>query len=574
MKSLVLTLATIPFLLNAQATDQDVIKRVHAHFLIHDYTSAEKEAREGLHNYPYSQDLWRAYIKSLGQLGEDQEMLDAWNGYVEHYPEEKKNHELTETLAWSILKKAAKSPSPIIRIYAMVGSHFSQDARGVELLISQLRENNALIRAIAVQLSAQEQDDKLRDEIKRMFSTETSFAVRLEVIQAIGSMRIKALQPELVALLSKESTSAEEKAVAIQSLVILLDTANREEVARLAQCDRAGLRDLACQVVHFFRLERDLDLIIPLVNDHRPEVRESAMKAIATLQVKEYRGQPITEIVEKRLNDLDPHVALMTAKVITLQDPLRGQEAFKKLLKHKNKDIRYQAAAAIASCGNYGLPLMHEAFNEASDPYIKMNLAIGMLGLRINTDAACQALYEGLATSEKWMWDEESAFKALVPSKAKHDELIPNYPEALNQMTRLEILNYLAVMKYPKAQEAIKTFLQERQWGVSGMASVVLLTEGDESAIDLVKHIMNDSDPKIRLQAALILSLWGQGEDAITALQEAYPSAERDMKEKILEGLGRVGSEQAKLFLVDRLNEQHQSLRIIAASSLLMSLYH
>jgi len=574
MKSFFLTLAAIPFLLNANSPDQDVIKRVHAHFLIHDYTSAEKEAREGLHVYPYSQELWRAYIKSLGQLGEDQEMLDAWKGYVEQYPEEKKNHELTETLAWGILSKAAKSPSPMIRIYAMVGSHFSQDARGVELLITQLRENNALIRAVAVQLSAEEQDDKLRDEIKRMFSSETSFAVRLEVIQAIGSMRIKSLQPDLVALLSKDSTSAEEKAAAIQSLVILLDTANREEVARLAQCDRAGLRDLACQVVHFFRLERDLDLIIPLVNDHRAEVRESAIKAIAALRVNEYRGQPITEIVEKRLNDLDPHVALMTAKVITLHDQMRGQETFKKLLKHKNKEIRYQAAAALASCGKYGLPLMHEAFYEASDLYIKMNLAIGMLGLRINTDAACQSLYEGLTTSEKWMWDEESAFKALVPNKAKHDELIPNYPEALNQMTRLEILNYLAVMKYPKAQDAIKTFLKERQWGISGMASVVLLTEGDELAIDLVKNIMNDSDPKIRLQAALILSLWGQGEDAITALQDAYPSADREMKEKIIEGLGRVGSEQAKLFLVDRLSEQHQSLRIIAASSLLMSLYH
>lgn len=573
MKRLFALLALTPTLLAAQS-EQDVIKRVHAHTLIHDYTSAEKEAREGVHANPYSQEMWRTYIKSLAHLGEDQQMLDAWKSYTEQYPEEKNNHELTETLTWGILNKGAKSPSPLIRIYAMVGSHFSHDAKGVELLISQLRDNNALIRAVAVQLSAEEQDDKLRDEIKRLFSTETSFAVRLEVIQAIGTMKIKSLQSELVALVSNDSTSAEEKAAAIQSLVNLLDTANREEVARLAQCDRAGLRDLACQVVNYFRLERDLDLIIPLVNDNHPEVRKGAMKAIANMRVKEFRGQSIVDIVERRLNDLDPNTALMAAKVITLNDQVRGQAAFKKFLNHKTKDIRYQAAAALASCGNYGLPLMVDAFRDSSDPYIKMNLAIGLLGLRQHTNEACEALHQGLTTlHEKWMLDEEAAFKALVPSKIKHNELMPNYPEAVNQKTRLEILNYLAVMKYPKAQDAIKAFLQERQWGISGMASVVLLTEGDESAIDLVRGLLNDSDPKIRLQAALILSIWGRGEDAITALQEAYPTADREMKEKILESLGRVNTDQSKHFVIDRLHEQSQSLRIIAAASLLMSLY-
>jgi HEAT repeat protein len=555
-------------------SEEDIIKRVHAHDLIHDYRSAELEAREGLNTYAHSQELWKAYIRSLAKLGEDQLMLDAWKSYIAQYPEEKKNLELTETVAWGILHNGSKSPSPLIRIYSMVGSHFSHDPKGVDLLISQMRDNNALIRAVAVQLASEEQDEKLRDEVKRLFRTETSFAVRLEVIQAAGTMKIRSLQPDLVALVTNESTSAEEKAAAIQSLVNLLETANREEVARLAQCDRAGLRDLACQVVNFFRLERDLDLIVPLINDHRPEVREGALKAIATLRVNEYRGQPITALVERRLNDLDPHVALMAAKVITLHDQSKGHEAFRKLLKHKTKEIRYQASAALASCGRYGLPLMYEAFNESSDPYVRMNLAIGLLGLRQNTYDACEALYQGLTTlHEKWMLDEDATFHALVPSKIKHDELIPNYPEAVNQKTRLEVLNYLAVMKYPKAQDALKAFLQERQWGISGMASVVLLTEGDDSAIDLVSRLLNDSDPKIRLQAALILSIWGRGENAISALVEAYPSADREMKEKILEGLGRLNADQAKLFLVDRLHEQHQSLRIIAASALLMSLY-
>jgi HEAT repeat protein len=172
------------------------------------------------------------------------------------------------------------------------------------------------------------------------------------------------------------------------------------------------------------------------------------------------------------------------------------------------------------------------------------------------------------------MWDEEGLFKVLAPSTVKHDEIIPNYPESVNQLARLEILNVLAVMKYPHAQSAIRTFLKEKAWGITGMASVVLLTEGDEAAIELVRELLNDPDQKIRVQAALVLSLWGEGEEAISILKEAYPTADRDMKERILESFGRIGAKSSLPFLTEKLQEPYQSLRIIAAAALLQCLYH
>lgn len=172
------------------------------------------------------------------------------------------------------------------------------------------------------------------------------------------------------------------------------------------------------------------------------------------------------------------------------------------------------------------------------------------------------------------MWEEVGNFKTLQPSDIKHDEAIPNYPEAVNQLVRLNILEMLAVVRYPLAQNAIKAFLKESNWGITGMASALLLIEGDEDAVDLVKGLLSDQDQKVRTQAALILALWGKGGDAVSLLQERYPSADKELKAQILEGIGRVGSAESMTFLADRLQEPYQTLRIISAAALLECLYH
>jgi hypothetical protein len=107
---------------------------------------------------------------------------------------------------------------------------------------------------------------------------------------------------------------------------------------------------------------------------------------------------------------------------------------------------------------------------------------------------------------------------------------------------------------------------------VAGEASTLLLTEGDDTAAALVETLLQQEDPKVRIQAALVLALWGHGENAIQTLQDAYEKAPRDLKERILEGLGRIGAKKSIPFLIERLHEQSPSLRIIAAAALLQTL--
>jgi HEAT repeat protein len=129
-------------------------------------------------------------------------------------------------------------------------------------------------------------------------------------------------------------------------------------------------------------------------------------------------------------------------------------------------------------------------------------------------------------------------------------------------------------MRYSKAEELVKSYLQNQSWGTSGAAAATLLQEGDEEALVLVKKLLNDPDEKIRVQAALILALLGTDPSGVKVLQDAYPTLDREMKTQVLEALGHIGDLQSIPFLINVLQEPFQVLRVVAASALIQCLYH
>ena len=544
-------------------------QRVCSQLLIGKCKSACIEGKEALKNNPQCQVLWEAYIQALAKSGDEQEMLKAWKQYVALFPEQKNNRQILENMAWGVIEKGTASNSPLTRLYALLGAFFGQDSRGVEILYRGMHDDSVIIRGIAVKLSSEMRDAKLKDKVLQLLRSEKNWKVRLEAILSSGKMEIAEAEGDLIEILSNDQSSIEAKAAAFQALVYLLETPEREEVIRFAQSDRASLRVLACKVIEHAELTNEIDLLLPLTQDHNPQVREQAVHAMGVLRSDK------TEWVLPLLDDTNPQVAITAAWVMTLQDSSLGQKAFRPWFQNTKKEIRLLAASALSATGKHGYPLVTEIFESATDPYVKMNLALGMIGQRVETEKATQALYQGFASQkENWAWEENSSFRTLVPSNVKHSELIPNYPEAVNLATRLEILNILAMMNQPGLKDEIKNFLTRKTWGITGAASALLLTEGDDSAIEIVQNLLEEKDPKVKVQAALILSLWGGGEKAISTLLEAYSTGDRELKETILESLGNIGSTTTIPFLIDRLGESSGSLRIIAASSLLKTLYH
>jgi HEAT repeat protein len=555
--------------------DEIFCKRVHAHIVIGDYNTACSEAFVGLQTYPDSKILFEAYLKALAKAGDEKALMVNWHLFMKKFPDEACNREMLECFAWAVIENGMRSSSPSIRAISLLGAFFSQDAKGVALLKRGFSDSNSFLRAATLKLSSNMLDASLQDEVLRLFKTENVWAVRLEAIKAIGELSLEVSRDDLTAIIAQQNSSAEEKAAAIEALVAMSDEMERSQIERLVQSDRAGLRLLACESIAYFEQINDVDLLLPLLCDHHPEVRAKALEVIGYLRINSIGSQSVADLAAKCVRDSDPYVGIMAAWVTTLINPKQGFITFEPFLYHACREVRHTAAAALAATGKYGMPLAVKIFNSSQDPYVRMNLAIGLIGQRQHTLEACRCLYEALHQhKERWMWEEDGFFRVLTPSTIKHDEAIPNYPEAVNQLVRLNILEILAIVHYPEAQQAVKCFLQERNWGLSGMASALLLTEGDEDAVDLVKALLSDKDQKVRTQAALILALWGKGEEAIQGLQEAYPSADKELKAQILEGVGRVGSVSSLSFLADKLQEPYQTLRIIAASAILECLYH
>jgi len=552
-------------------TEQDCQQRIHAHLLIHDLATACQEAREAAGLYPHSALVRRAQIEAFAKAGEEAAMWNAWVSYSQDFPPtDEQTREIAECMAWGVINKAAGSSSPIIRTLALLAALFSQDAKGIGIIQHSMQDTNTFVRGAAVQLAANLRDAQIHDEVLRVLRNESNWKVHLEAIKSAGKMRLKEAQPDLVAMAADPKSSAEEVAIAVQSLVVILDDVSLEKLTPLVNSNRAGLRVLACELVAHRVEPEAIPLLVPLLHDTHPQVRAAAVYALGVLRAPEAR-QPAKGL----LNDLDPSTAMMAAWVTLYHYPEEGQEAFRQLLNHPQVDIQRRAAGVLAATGKKGVPVMREQFYLHNDPYVKVNLAFGLIAQRVDVEAAANALQQAHATlPERWMWDEATPFRALMPSKVKHDELIPNYPEAVNQQVRLEVLNVLAILKHPKAQDEVKRFLQERSWGVTGLASALLLTEGDDAAVDIVTALLADPNKKVRMQAALILSLWGGGEEALSVLEGSYSTADREMKEKILESVGRVGNKQSIPFLIDKLQEPPQTLRIIAAAALLQTLYH
>jgi HEAT repeat protein len=559
--------------LSLYAADDEatLLKRIQAHTVIKDDQSAYQEALDAVTRFPDSELLQKAYIRSVAKLGQEKEMLQAWKTYLHDFSDKPLDRDLVEEMAWGVLKKASQSSSLMMRQMALLAAFFSQEVHGVTILFQGMQNSNYAIRAVAVKLAGHMRDNKLIVEIRRLLAEEKVWLVRKEVIEAVGRMKIFEARPQLEAIIGSDSSLAEEKALAISSLLNLLDKVERNELLRLSSSNRAGLRLLASKAIAHFDSERDLDLLYLMTEDPQVDVRAAAFQAIGLLRPK----NSLVPLKLARRGVTDPHykASLSAAWLLTLYQPEEGQSIFQKYLTHEKKDTRLYAAAALAATGRYGADLSLRHFNTHPDPFVRLNLALGLAGQQMALPQVSRVL-ETVLASEKERWGEKEwgHFQAISGETLVADT--DSNPEMSNQLIRLKILNTLAILKSPQAQEAIYHFLLERSWGISASAAALLLSEGDDSALELVQKLLQDKEPKVKIQAALVLSLWSRDESAIQVLQQGYVKSDNELKAKILEGIGRIGSMTSIPFLMDALDEPSQTLRLIAAMAIIQCLNH
>lgn len=553
------------------AATEDSLSRIKAHLTIGDPVSAAKEALRNLAELPPTFSNYEAAIQSLSAVGDEEEVMRVWDEMRRHFPEESLKKEILEEICWGILQKGKKAVGLASQLIDIIAAALTQDVKAIHFLKEGMSHSNAHIRTISVELASLYGDEPLKMELARLFKEEKNSEVRLTAIKAIGSLKMEEFRPAFLALLSDPKCGASEKKAIIIALVNMQESLGKEELEKLALSPRAGLRLLACEAILHNEQREHFNYLKKLCRDSHPDVQVAALRAIGILRLG--REMLKEEIKLYALESLDPLVGLTASWIWLLEEPEEGGRALNVFLTHEDETIRAMAASAVASSGSYGIELAKEGIATTSDPFVKANLALALLGQRVECVQACQILDDFLRNhSEKWMWVEEGHFKSLQKSQLKHDPAIANFPEVMDQKVRLEILNLMAILEYPGALDALKLFLKKGMWKLTGLAAEVLLEEGDQAAIDLVKELLRDPDDQIRVEAALVLASWAKDGSSLPTLLAVYPKANREMQVKILESLGRIKNKGAISFLLNRLRDPSQMIRLVAASVLLQTL--
>jgi HEAT repeat protein len=485
---------------------------------------------------------------------------------------------MLEILAWGVLKKGEASLQLNVRLHALIGGAMTRDAQAIPLIVSQLRSSNALLRSVAVRIASSYGDAPLKEEIARLLAEEKVWYVRLAVIEAAGKMRLYSLKSQLKEIIADSKVLIEERSTALLALVGMYDAIGVEELQGLIASDRAGLRQLASELICHLELKNQIPILLPLLQDSSPDVRISVLNTLVLLNVKQVGALPVQALILPQLHNPSPAVAITAAYALLVHGEEVGEEALSSWIESEEGQWRRLSSAALSISGKRGLRLSLKQFFKTQDPYVKVNLAKGLIGQRVQVKMAGEAIHAALSQEKEtlWMWQqgENSLFRSLSPSHVRHIEGIPQYPAVVDQMVRLDLLSVLSIAGYSQAQRAVREFLQAKSWGVTGTAAATLLQEGDEEGLEAVRALLTDSDEMIRCQAALILATLGSDPSAVPVLQELYPRADRERKVHILEALAHVGDPRSVPFLVELLEEPFQILRVVAASALIQCLYH
>jgi HEAT repeat protein len=566
---------SLPLLAFTQLTEAEWVRRVQSHLLIDDTASALSEANALAKEFPDSRLSGSTLIIALSASGHEDKALGAWHQLSAKYPDLSTDRHVLEELSWGVLKKGLASTQYGVRLASLIGSFLTNDVRALPILLKMMRDSNAVVRSVAVQMASQYRDAPLKDEIARMMQEEKVWMVRLEVIKTCGAFRMKEMAPQLKSLIQSDKTTYEERLRAIEALCGIYDQISFPEWLVFARSNRAGLRHLACNVAAHFELKEAKEDILRLIHDSHPDVRIAALNAFGLYYRKITPLDEIKDRLKSVLEDPTPEVAI-TAAWASLISGLEAEEVFAKWLNDSISEHRRLAAAALSATGEKGTALSAQYLKESTDMYVKANLAMGLLGQKKELASCCDILYEFLQSEKRmWMWDTRPnpLFQVLAPSQVRHVDHIPNYPEAIDQMTRLNLLSLLTLAEDPRAIVAIKSFLKKKTWGITGVAAATLLQEGDETSLEVVRQLLNDPDPDVRLQACFVMAMLGREESVIRDLQGAYVTADHERKLHILEAMGRVGNVESFHFLISAFNEPFPILRIAAAAALIQSIH-
>ena len=559
---------------------KELKEKVHCQLVIHNYTDANKTACEAVRKFPESQEVRELYIQSLSKLGDEKRLLLSWQQFSRDFSEDKYKESVLESITWGIIQQANQSQNINSKLNGIIATSHLQDINSVQIIKKTLKESNAYLREVALDLTMKFGDEALREEVLRLIEKEKNPSVRKKAIEVAAALRLKSAKPILEKRLEDERVSREEKDDIILALLNYYDEVSPQELEKLSLSKNSGFRKIACRLFTYFDFSDQLDLLHTLMKDQNNEVKLSALSSLGTLRLNSEKIDLFRDSLKEAQDDTTSYVSLLASWVLLPYEKKLSEKKLKAFLNDKDPHVRLQAAGLIGYSLPHTLDIAKEFCQTHPDEYVRANLSFFMAMHRVDIQKSCDEIYKLFSSREKYHFKEvyPNQFFVLSPASLVFDHKTPqgfhNVSAMYHEVAQLELLNVLAILKDHRAKDAISYFLDRHHFNAFDVHQQALLNLDANEAFEIMRGFLNHSDKHKRLEAALLLSLSKKDPQGLEVLKEIYPLVDKDHKQLILGVLGQSGLKSNIPFLMDKVYEPSQQIRTQAASSIIQCLRH
>lgn len=579
--SIALFLLSTPFLSCAEEYDsvreKGFREKISYHLLIRNDAEAINQANEAVQLFPYSINLRKLYLESLSSLGAEKKLLRAWQQFSRDFPGEKYEDGVLELIAKGVLHNAELSEMYVSKHYRYAVADAFTDASSVESLKEGLQDSNFVVREMALTAALSHGDDTLCDDIVELVKTEKVASVKRKAIEVLLRIKGSEARPLVEEVLMDPNLSYMDRISFLLTILDGKDKITRDELVKLTTSKQTVERLIACYVYSYFSHKEDLDLLKPLLQDPIQDVRIQAITSLGQLHISAIDGESIQGLLSKNVSEGTTEAALLSSWACLVSKVPLKEAPLRDFLYHSNQKIRLQAASLIGYSLPYTQDMAEEFFETHTDPFVRLNLSLSLLAHRKRVPEASDQVFAFLESHESAQFKTSFPYpmETIWPSSLIEDQerMMGEVPGVMqSEIVHFCLLNLMAILEDPRAIDAISNFLDTHHSNVA-LASLAQFIRAESSHIlDLICSFFDHPDMNKRVQAAALVALLKKEEKALSVLYEAYPKGDRQLKEMIIMIVGQMGSKDSIPFLMDAIYEPSQSLRVVAASSLMKCL--
>jgi len=485
----------------------------------------------------------------------------------------KLSQETVEAICWAIIRNASQSYHPKLRAESLLATSLHSDARNIPLLVRLLHDSHPTIQELALQLSEHYLDEPIQEAIFELAQS-ASTEIRVAAASLLSKQRARSAAPLIEEMLHDDTFSQKDRIRLINSLARLQRELNLSWLENATKDPQPEIRALACCKVQREPSKRAIETVLPLLEDESSLVLECALETLGLWQhLIPEQSEKLHIWYSKVLNSSSIKLQSLAAWALFLSNG-EGGEWFTEMILNKPAPQSHIACAHFIKTGTKGLSLAEAFLNKAQDPIIKINLAAYLLSHRNGIQIAAKTLHNALQTTFFLLEETgESFFSWISKTTIPHTPLMPRLPESHDLLVRLQLLALQCYSGEPISKESVETMLKDRAWGIPLAAAGFIFQELAPSLEEVLFPLLESTEETIRIQAALLLVLFSQSEQAATILWDQFEKASKEGKETLVLGFSTLSFEKTKDHLTPLLFDASPSIRTRAAGALLASLY-